>query len=67
MFVKVCYQLLIVVVESTPLDDFHNEDLTNIVTPVNVNLLESLLIESQYDKKETDFIVEGFRNGFDIG
>ena len=40
-----------------------NEDLVNLVTPVK----EQLLIDSNYNKKETQFLVDGFRNGFDIG
>ena len=44
-----------------------NTKLDNIVTPVNADVLEKLLIESAYDKKETEFLVNGFRHGFDIG
>ena len=46
---------------------FHNYDLENIKTPVNVEVLEDLLIQSKYDKKETEFLVDGFRNGFELG
>ena len=38
----------------------------NIVTPVNTDLLEKLLIQSKYDREETKYLVDGFRNGFDI-
>ena len=41
--------------------------MTNIITPVKADILEELLIESNYDKVETQFLVEGFRHGFDIG
>ena len=37
------------------------------MTPVNADVFESLLIETNYNTAETQFIVDGFRNGFDIG
>ena len=43
-----------------------NYDIKHIVTPVKVDVLERLLKVSKYDKEETDFLVNGFRNGFDI-
>ena len=42
-------------------------DLVSIVTPVQVDVLKHYLIESNYDKKETEFLTDGFTNGFDIG
>ena len=44
-----------------------NYDLSTIVTPINVDKLEELLIRSQYDEEESRFLVEGYRRGFDIG
>ena len=38
-----------------------------MVTPLNVPKYEQLLRESNYDAKETQFLVNGFTNGFDIG
>ena len=38
-----------------------------MITPVNVDELERLLIQSCYDSNETKFLVSGFRNGFPIG
>ena len=46
---------------------FTNLDLKSIVTPINIKKLEQLLIETNYNKEETQFLVEGFRSGFDIG
>ena len=43
-----------------------NFDLTNIVTPVNAQVLSDLLRESGYDRDETHFLYTGFTNGFDI-
>ena len=44
-----------------------NFDIENIITPVNVNKLEHLLNISKYNSEELVFLVDGFRNGFDIG
>ena len=46
---------------------FENYDLDTIKTPVDVDELERLLIESKYDQKETKFLVDGFKNGFSLG
>ena len=46
---------------------FENFDLDSIKTPVNVRVLEELLVQSEYDKIETKFLVDGFKNGFTIG
>ena len=44
-----------------------NKDLQNIITPVNVKQLEALLNETGYEKKKTEYLVQGFSNGFDLG
>ena len=46
---------------------FTNYNLTDITTSINVNRLEQLLRESDYDQGKTDFLIDGFTNGFDIG
>ena len=46
---------------------FENFDLKNIVTPINALRLEELLVGSGYNRNETEFLVKGFTNGFDIG
>ena len=51
----------------TVCENFSNLDLENIVTPLNVKLFEELLIESDYDIEERQFLVKGFSEGFDIG
>ena len=38
-----------------------------MVTPVDVDKYEELLRVSGYDHTESEFLVNGFRNGFDIG
>ena len=45
----------------------HNDDLEHLVTPLDINQFEKLLKESQYDSKKTKFLIDGFRNGFDLG
>ena len=42
-------------------------DLEEIISPVNAEVLQNLLVESDYNKDETRFLVEGFKKGFDIG
>ena len=34
---------------------------------MNPDVFEDMLIRSDYDKNETNFVISGFRNGFDIG
>ena len=46
---------------------YYNFDLSSIVTPLNVGEYTQMLNESGYDRKETEFLVDGFTNGFDIG
>ena len=46
---------------------YENLDLDSIKTPVNVEVLENLLKKSNYDEKETRFLVNGFRDGFELG
>ena len=48
------------------MSEYANRDLTIIITPVNVNVLHNLLVESKYDTEETRFLVEGFKYGFDL-
>ena len=43
-----------------------NDDLENVVTPVDVKLLKQLLSEARYDKAETEYLVAGFSQGFDL-
>ena len=46
---------------------YENLDLSSIRTPVNHDVLESLLKQSNFDKSETEFLIDGFKNGFSIG
>ena len=41
--------------------------MENTVTPVKADIREKLLKLSRYNSKETEFLVNGFRHGFDIG
>ena len=40
--------------------------MKTIISPVNVEVLESLLIQTNYDPEESAFLIDGFKNGFDI-
>lgn len=44
-----------------------NLDLDTIATPINIDFFEKLLKLSKYDKKKTEYLVNGLREGFDIG
>ena len=46
---------------------FENFDLDSVVTPVNIKRFKQLLDETGYDKKKSEYLIEGFTNGFDIG
>ena len=45
---------------------FTNYDLCSIETPVKVDILEQLLIESNYDAEKSSYLIEGFTNGFEL-
>ena len=46
---------------------FHtNFNLESIFTPVNADALERILKLTKYDEGETQFLVQGFRQGFDF-
>lgn len=44
-----------------------NFDFDNLVTPVNVDVYEQLMIQANLDPTEIQFLTDGFRNGFSIG
>ena len=46
---------------------FENFDLSNVITPIDVDKFQQLLWESKYDIEESKFLISGLRNGFDIG
>lgn len=43
-----------------------NFNLESIVTPIKVNNFERLLRETNYDEGKTNFLIDGFTNGFSI-
>ena len=47
-------------------EDYCNYNLSDIVTPVKVDELERLLKETKYDTSETEYLIQGFRNGFSL-
>ena len=46
---------------------FENYDIMNIITPIKMNVLKRLLREMNYDKAKSEYLIQGFKNGFDIG
>ena len=46
---------------------FENFDLENVITPVDSKKLHELLLTAGYDKTKTEFLVNGFNEGFSIG
>ena len=46
---------------------YTNLDLNHLITPVKCDQLERLLKMSNYDNVETNFLVNGFKFGFDLG
>ena len=46
---------------------YENLDLDNIITPVDANRLEQLLVETDYDREKTKFLIDGFKSGFTLG
>ena len=43
------------------------KDYKEITTPIKVNWLWDLLVQSNYDKTKTKILIEGFTEGFDLG
>ena len=46
---------------------FSNYNLSDVVSPVQVDQLEALLTQTKYDKGKAEELIDGFKNGFDIG
>ena len=46
---------------------YENFDLENVVSPVDADKFEELLIEYGYNKEKTEYLIDSFRNGFSIG
>ena len=47
--------------------EFENLDLSSIITPVKVNIYESLLKQAGLDEDKLQYLVKGFTNGFSLG
>ena len=54
-------------IADTDVQEYVNYDLTNVQTPVKVDRLQSMLRQAEYDTQDADFLVQGFREGFDLG
>ena len=47
--------------------EYTNSNISDIITPVNPDVLLDLLTVSNYDAIKTKYLVDGFRYGFSIG
>ena len=47
--------------------NYEENNLYDVVTPIDVEQLEQLLTEWQYDSDKSRHLIEGFTEGFDIG
>ena len=45
---------------------FENFNLTDVITPVDAQKLNQLLVETDYNEDERLFVVDGFTNGFSL-
>lgn len=43
-----------------------NFDFNSIVTPIDYLVLEQLLVEAEYDREKTNYLISGFKHGFSI-
>ena len=46
---------------------YKNFNLTTIETPINVERLSNMLVDSGYNKDKTAFLIDGFTHGFHLG
>ena len=54
-------------VQDLIIDQFSCLQLDDIVTPIDADLLQQLLYDTGYNPIKTSWLVDGFRNGFDMG
>ena len=50
----------------TEVDFYENYNIDHIVIPVNAERLEQVLKEVGYDKNKTEYVVKGFKTGFNL-
>ena len=44
-----------------------NFDMSSVVTPIRVDVLKELLLQSNYNWGKTKYLIEGFTEGFSLG
>ena len=59
-------ELLSYFITETEVKQSYHPDITSIMTPVKVNVLEKMLVDAEYDEAETQYLINGFRYGFDL-
>ena len=65
-FSLLCFCLHFSLLKTSDIMQYKNDDLRNIVTPVKVQIFESLLKEAGYNQQKTEFLIEGFSKGFSL-
>ena len=56
-----------VLISDKQVEFFENFDLESVVTPVKPEVLHRLLLDAGYDEDKTNFVIDGFKNGFNLG
>ena len=46
--------------------EFKNHNLTDIITPVKAQVLKDLLTQAGYNQSKTNYLYDGFLNGFSL-
>ena len=59
--------IVVAILKEEDILHFHEPDWESIITPINRVALRKLLEDTEYDKDETEFLINGFQWGFDIG
>ena len=57
----------LILVPMDEIKEFSCEDISDIVTPIDADVLEQLLIDTDFDLDKRSKLIRGFREGFDIG
>ena len=47
--------------------EFQEENWSEVLTPINVEVLRDLLGQTGYPQDKSDYLINGFMEGFDIG
>ena len=54
-------------IDGRQVEFYSNYDDTNVKMPIDIEKFEQLLRATKYDQLKSNFLVDGFKNGFDLG